>query len=183
MAKGTNFFQPNVILVSRPLYAVRFRARAVYLFSYGISRAEFSLCRTCARKSLQVWPCKAKLCVYHVALPLTALVPAGRTHGQLDLLARRQHDERRGAVSVLPIPLSLGCPVPLPPCPSACGTESGDPKALVIDTGGGAPHSPSPCILPVPAHTRHNLALAECFCHEPRARQTGALTRGRWRKA
>ena len=39
----TFFPQPNVVLVSRPLYAVRFRARAVYLFSYGISRAEFSL--------------------------------------------------------------------------------------------------------------------------------------------
>ena len=54
------------------------------------------------RKSLQVWPCKAKLCVYPVALALIALVLAGRTRGQLDLLARRQHDERRGAVSVLP---------------------------------------------------------------------------------
>jgi hypothetical protein len=38
------------------------------------------------RKSLQVRPCKAKLCVYHVAcMPLTALVPAGRTREQLDL--------------------------------------------------------------------------------------------------
>jgi hypothetical protein len=35
--------QLKFVLVSRPLYAVRFRARAVYLFSYGISRAEFSL--------------------------------------------------------------------------------------------------------------------------------------------
>ena len=84
-------------------------------------------CRTGVRKSLQVWPCKAELCVSPVAFPLTALVRAGRTRGELDLLARRQHDERRGAVSVLPIPLSLGRPVPLPPCPSACGTESGEP--------------------------------------------------------
>ena len=84
-------------------------------------------CRTGAPKSLQVWPCKAELCVSPVAFPLTALVRAGRTRGELDLLARRQHDERRGAVSVLPIPLSLGRPVPLPPCPSACGTESGEP--------------------------------------------------------
>ena len=37
------FFQPNVVLVSRFKIVVRFRARAVYLFSYGISRAEFSL--------------------------------------------------------------------------------------------------------------------------------------------
>ena len=40
------FFQPNVvflILVSRFKIVIRFRARAVYLFSYGISRAEFSL--------------------------------------------------------------------------------------------------------------------------------------------
>ena len=44
-AKGTIFFQPYVVLnlVSRPRAAVRFRARAVYLFSYRISRAEFSL--------------------------------------------------------------------------------------------------------------------------------------------
>ena len=84
-------------------------------------------CRTGVRKSLQVWPCKAELCVSPVAFPLTALVRAGRTRGELDLPARRQHDERRGAVSVLPIPLSLGRPVPLPPCPSACGTESGEP--------------------------------------------------------
>jgi hypothetical protein len=67
------------------------------------------------------------LCVSPVAFPLTTLVPAGRTHGQLDLLARRKHDERRGAVSVLPIPLSFGRTVSLPPCPSACGTESGEP--------------------------------------------------------
>ena len=37
------FFQPNVVLVSRFKIVIRFRARAVYLFSYGISRAEFSL--------------------------------------------------------------------------------------------------------------------------------------------
>ena len=39
------FFQPNVVLnlVSRFKIVVRFRARAAYLFSYGISRAEFSL--------------------------------------------------------------------------------------------------------------------------------------------
>jgi hypothetical protein len=38
-----NYFQPYVVLVSQPLAVVRFRARAVYLFSYGISRTEFSL--------------------------------------------------------------------------------------------------------------------------------------------
>ena len=91
-------------------------------------------CRTGVRKSLQVWPCKAELCVSPVAFPLTALVRAGRTRGELDLPARRQHDERRGAVSILAIPLSLGCPVPLPPCPSACGTESGE-SSLVIGSG------------------------------------------------
>jgi len=139
-------------------------------------------CRTGARKSLQVWPCKAELCVSPVAFPLTALVRAGRTRGELDLPARRQHDERRGAVSVLAIPLSLGCPVPLPPCPSACGTESGE-SSLVIGSGAVrlSPHPAEP--LPFPADTRHNLALAECFCREPRARQTGALTRGRRCKA
>jgi hypothetical protein len=91
-------------------------------------------CRTGVRKSLQVWPCKAELCVSPVAFPLTALVRAGRTRGELDLPARRQHDERRGAVSILAIPLSLGCPVPLPPCPSACGTESGE-SSFVIGSG------------------------------------------------
>ena len=96
-------------------------------------------CRTGVRKSLQVWPCKAELCVSPVAFPLTALVRAGRTRGELDLPARRQHDERRGAVSILVIPLSLGCPVPLPPCPSACGTESGE-SSLVI--GSGCPRLP-----------------------------------------
>jgi hypothetical protein len=117
-----------------------------------------------------------------LALPFSPpLSPAGRP-GQLDLLARRQRDERRGAVSVLTIPLSLGCPVLLPPCPSACGTESGEPSLVI---GSGAVHlSPHPAEpLPFPADTRHNLALAECFCREPRARQTGALTRGRRCKA
>jgi hypothetical protein len=37
------FFKPYVVLVSRFKIVVRFRAPAVYLFSYGISRAEFSL--------------------------------------------------------------------------------------------------------------------------------------------
>ena len=46
----------------------------------------------------------------------------------------------------------------------------------------GAPLSFTLNPLPFPTDTRHNLALAECFCCEPRARQTGALTRGRWRK-
>ena len=64
---------------------------------------------------------------------LTALVPS-RTPGQLDLLARRQRDEWRGAVSVLPIPLSLGCPISMPPCSSACRTEFGEPS-LVIGSG------------------------------------------------
>ena len=112
---------------------------------------------------------------------LTALVP-GMPPERLDLLARRQRDERRGVVGVLLISLSLGCHVPLPPCPSACGTESGEPSLVI---GSGAVHlSPHPAEpLPFPADTRHNLALAECFCREPRARQTGALTRGQRRKA
>ena len=39
----TTIFQPYVVLVSRFKIVVRLRARAAYLFSYGISRAGFSL--------------------------------------------------------------------------------------------------------------------------------------------
>jgi hypothetical protein len=42
-AKVINYFYAYAALVSRPLAGVRVRARAVYLFSYGISRAEFFL--------------------------------------------------------------------------------------------------------------------------------------------
>ena len=63
---------------------------------------------------MQAWPCNAKFCMYPLALPFSPpLAPPGPP-GSWNLPTRPRRDGRRGAVSVVHIPLYLGRHVPLP---------------------------------------------------------------------